>query len=122
MLQQSEPEDFVIATGKQHTVREFVDCAAAELEIKLKWSGSGVDEKAFDGEGNCIVAVDPRYFRPTEVATLLGDARKARDRLGWSPRVSFRELVTEMVRSDLKIAEREEIARRHGYKTFEPRE
>ena len=122
MLQQPEPDDFVIATGEQHTVREFVEYAAEELEIVLEWRGQGPDEKGFDSQGKCIVTVDPRYFRPTEVATLLGDASKARKKLGWKPRVAFRDLVVEMVRSDLKIAERGEIARRHGYETFEPRE
>lgn len=122
MLQQAEPEDFVIATGEQHSVREFVECAATELGIGLTWKGVGPEEKGFDRAGRCIVAVDPRYFRPTEVATLLGNAEKAREKLGWRPRVSFRELVIEMVSADLKSAERDEITRRHGYKTFEPRE
>ncbi len=120
MLQQPEPEDFVIATGVQHSVREFVECAAAELGIAMTWSGSGQDEKGFDSSGRSIVAVDPRYFRPTEVDALRGDASKAREKLGWQPRVAFRELVMEMVRADLKDAERDEMARRHGYKTFEP--
>ena len=120
MLQQPEPEDFVIATGVQHSVREFVECAAAELGIAMTWSGSGQDEKGFDSSGRSIVAVDPRYFRPTEVDALRGDASKAREKLGWQPRVAFRELVMEMVRADLKHAERDEMARRHGYKTFEP--
>ena len=122
MLQQPEPEDFVIATGVQHSVREFVECAATELGIEMAWRGSGQEEKGFDGSGRCIVAVDPRYFRPTEVETLLGDASKARLRLGWQPRIAFRELVVEMVRADLMDAERDAMARRHGYKTFEPRD
>ena len=120
MLQQPEPEDFVIATGVQHSVRDFVEYAAAELGIEVTWKGSGQDEKGFDSNGQSIVAVDPRYFRPTEVDALRGDASKAREKLGWQPRVAFRELVMEMVRADLKDAERDEMARRHGYKTFEP--
>jgi len=115
MLQQEEPEDFVIATGAQHSVRDFVDAAAAELGMKLRWAGAGADEKGYDGSGKCVVEVDPRYFRPTEVETLLGDAAKAREKLGWVPKVSFEELVAEMVREDLKIAERDELVRGHGY-------
>jgi GDPmannose 4,6-dehydratase len=105
MLQQEQAEDFVIASGVQYTVREFVDRAANELGIKLKWSGSGVDEKGYDELGRCVVEVDPRYFRPTEVETLLGDASKAKQKLGWVPQISFAELVTEMVQADLREAE-----------------
>jgi len=105
MLQQETPEDFVIATGQQYSVREFVEMAAACLDIRVRWSGSGIQEKGFDEEGNCIVAVDPLYFRPTEVDTLLGDASAARKKLGWSPRISFDELVSEMVAHDLVDAE-----------------
>jgi GDPmannose 4,6-dehydratase len=119
MLQQAEPEDFVIATGVQYSVRQFVDIAAAELGIQVRWDGQGVDEKGFDGNGNWIVAVDPRYFRPTEVDTLLGDASKAATKLGWRPRITFNELVQEMVREDLKTAERDELVKRHGYYTNE---
>ena len=122
MLQQPQAEDFVIATGEQHSVREFVECAAAELEIALTWTGTGLEERGLDGHGKCIVAIDPRYFRPAEVATLLGDASKARQKLGWVPRVRFLDLVAEMVHSDLIDAERDEMSRRHGYKTFEPLE
>lgn len=118
MLQQDEPDDFVIATGEQYSVRDFVDIAARELGIMLKWQGKGLDEKAFDDRGNCIVSVDPRYFRPTEVETLLGDASKAREKLGWVPKISFMELVREMVCEDLKDAERDELVKRHGYKTM----
>src|SRR5690606_13962525 len=100
MLQQTEPEDLVIATGVQHSVREFVNAAAAELGMKMRWEGSGVEEKGFDQKGRCVVAVDPRYFRPAEVETLLGDSSKARQKLGWSPKTSFAELVAEMVRED----------------------
>jgi len=117
MLQQEKPEDFVIATGVQYSVRDFVNAAAAELGILVRWEGSGVDEKGYDEDGNCIVSVDPRYFRPTEVETLLGDASKAREKLGWQPKTTFDELVKEMVREDLKTAERDELVKSHGYYT-----
>ena len=117
MLQQEKPEDFVIATGEQHSVREFVEAAAAELGMTIRWTGSGVDERGYDENGRCIVAVDPRYFRPTEVETLLGDASKAREKLGWQPRTRFAELVSEMVREDLSEAQRDELVKRHGYAT-----
>jgi len=119
MLQQEEPEDFVIAAGKQFSVRQFVELSAKELGMTIEWRGSGVDEKGYDSAGNCIVAVDPRYFRPTEVETLLGDPSKARAKLGWTPRVSFEELVSEMVREDLKAAERDELVKRHGFTTYD---
>lgn len=117
MLQQEKPEDFVIATGEQHSVREFVEAAAAELGMTIRWTGSGVDERGYDENGRCIVAVDPRYFRPTEVETLLGDASRAREKLGWQPRTRFAELVSEMVREDLSEAQRDELVKRHGYAT-----
>ena len=107
MLQQEKPEDFVIATGVQYSVRDFVNAAAEELGIKIRWEGTGVDEKGFDETSKCIVAVDPQYFRPTEVEALLGDATKAREKLGWTPKITFKELVAEMVREDLKSAKRE---------------
>lgn len=119
MLQQQQAEDFVIATGVQYSVRDFINAAAAELGMLLRWEGSGVNEKAYDSQGVCRVAVDPRYFRPTEVETLLGDPTKAKEKLGWSPRTSFAELVAEMVREDLKSAERDGIVMRHGYETFQ---
>ncbi|MGN6083217.1 GDP-mannose 4,6-dehydratase [Trinickia sp.] len=119
MLQQAQPEDFVIATGRQYSVRDFVNAAAEELDMKIRWSGSGVDEKGYDAHGNVVVAVDPRYFRPTEVETLLGDATKARTKLGWTPRTRFADLVAEMVREDLRSAERDELVKEHGYKAFE---
>jgi GDPmannose 4,6-dehydratase len=119
ILQQPKPEDFVIATGEQHSVRDFVNAAAAELGISVKWRGAGVEETGHDQFGNCIVAVDPRYFRPTEVQALLGDATKARTKLGWQPRTSFRELVAEMVREDLKSAERDELVKKHGYSAYD---
>ena len=130
MLQQDEPEDFVIATGVQYSVRDFVNAAAAELGMNIRWEGQGVDEKGYllpshasgggaGGEGRCIVAVDPRYFRPTEVETLLGDPSKAKQKLGWIPKISFAELVAEMVREDLKAAERDELVKKHGYKAMD---
>ncbi|MEZ5618795.1 MAG: GDP-mannose 4,6-dehydratase [Rhodocyclaceae bacterium] len=119
MLQQDRPEDFVIATGEQYSVRDFVNAAAAELGRSIRWEGGGVDEKGYDAEtGKCIVAVDPRYFRPTEVETLLGDATKAKVSLGWTPKVGFKELVAEMVREDLASAERDELVKRHGYGAY----
>lgn len=119
MLQQPAPEDFVIATGVQKSVRDFVHAAAGELGMKLRWVGSGVEEHALDERGRRVVAVDPRYFRPTEVETLLGDASKAREKLGWVPKIGFDELVAEMVREDLKSAERDELVKRHGYRPFD---
>ena len=119
MLQQETPEDFVIATGVQYSVRDFVDAAAKEIGLEVRWSGKGVDEKGYDAAGKCIVAVDPRYFRPTEVETLLGDPTKAREKLGWTPRTSFAHLVAEMVSEDLKAAERDELIKQHGYKAMD---
>ena len=122
ILQQPEPEDFVIATGEQHSVREFVDAAAAELEMKLTWKGKGADEKAYDLKGRAVVAVDRRYYRPAEVDTLLGDASKARQKLGWTPTVKFKELAAEMARADLREAERSRLVRQHGYSSFDHHE
>ena len=118
MLQQENPEDFVIATGVQYSVRDFVNAACDELGIKIRWEGSGIDEKAYEESGKCIVAVDPRYFRPAEVETLLGDPTKAKEKLGWTPKTSFKELVAEMVREDLKTAEKDELVKKHGFTTF----
>ena len=118
MLQQDRAEDYVIATGIQYSVRDFVDAAARVLGMSIRWEGEGVEEKGYDERGRCIVAIDGRYFRPTEVETLLGDASKAKRILGWAPKVSFNELVNEMVLQDLKTAEREELVRRHGYSVF----
>lgn len=115
MLQQETPEDFVIATGTQYSVREFVSTAAKEIGIQLSWIGSGVDERGYDSNGVCLVSVDPRYFRPTEVDTLLGDSSKAKKQLGWQPKTTFQGLVKEMVREDLKSAERDELIKSHGY-------
>ena len=142
MLQQDLPEDFVIATGQQHSVRDFVKTAANELGMAIHWEGHGVEEKGYwtslpphteepqnagmpikqntdKGQTNApIIAVDPRYFRPTEVETLLGDPSSAREKLGWMPKITFRELVAEMIREDLKCAERDELIKHHGYKTM----
>ncbi len=122
MLQQDAADDFVIATGEQYSVREFVETAASELGIIITWKGKGKDEKGYDQNGNCIVAVDARYFRPTEVDTLLGDPSKAKQKLGWVPRTTFKELVAEMVRSDLIEAERDDLVQRNGYKVLERNE
>ena len=118
MLQQDEAEDFVIATGVQYSVRDFVNAATEELGMKVRWEGKGVDEKGYDATGKCIVAIDPRYFRPTEVVSLLGDATKARKKLGWIPKITFKELVVEMVCKDFKSAEREDLVKKQGYQTF----
>ena len=119
MLQQEEPDDYVIATGKQYSVRQFVEFAAKEVGIEIEWKGSGADEKGYDKtSGRCIVEVDERYFRPAEVETLLGDPTKAREKLGWVPKTTLQELVQEMVREDLKTAERDALCHREGYKTF----
>src|SRR5579871_5179668 len=116
MLQQEKAEDYVIATGEQYAVRDFVKAAAEELGFDLTWQGSGIEEKAFDPRGRCIVAVDPHYFRPAEVENLLGDASKARTKLGWAPKTTFRQLVAEMAAADLKIAERDLLVHESGYK------
>ena len=118
MLQQEKPQDFVIATGIQYSVREFLVRCAELLEIDLTWQGTGVDEKAFDRDGNVVVGVDPRYFRPAEVETLLGDAGKACRELGWKPRTTFDELVREMVEADLRSAERDALVRKHGFSAY----
>ncbi len=122
MLQQEKPQDFVIATGQQYSVREFVQRCAERLDLDLTWSGEGVEEKAVDSKGEVVVAVDPRYFRPAEVETLLGDASKAKRELGWTPSISFDQLVTEMVDSDLQAAERDALVLRHGYQAYNVRE
>jgi GDPmannose 4,6-dehydratase len=119
MLQQAQAEDFVVATGEQHSVREFVTLAGARLGMKIDWRGSGVAEQGVDAKtGNTVVKVDQRYFRPTEVETLLGDASKAEAKLGWKPEVSFSELVDEMVDTDLELAKRDALVAREGFKTY----
>ena len=126
MLQQTEPDDFVIATGIQYSVRDFVRMAAAELGIILEFKGAGIDEKAIvvsiNGDkapalktGDIVVAVDQRYFRPTEVATLLGDPTKAKERLGWVPEITVQEMCAEMVHADLRDARRHALLKKHGY-------
>ena len=115
MLQQEEPEDFVIATGEQHSVREFIEKSADEIDIKITWQGKGEEEKGIDQAGNCIVAIDPKYYRPTEVDTLLGNASKAKEKLGWTPKVTFDELISEMMSEDLVLAEKDALVKEHGY-------
>ena len=115
MLQQKEAEDFVIATGEQHSVREFVEAAGREVGIRVEWKGEGAAEKGYDAEGRAIVAIDPRYYRPTEVDSLLGDPGKAKQKLGWVPKTRFPELVSEMMREDLRAAERDELVKKHGF-------
>ncbi len=107
MLQQDVAEDFVIATGVQHSVREFIDAASSEIGISITWKGKGKDEKGYDDNGRCIVAIDPKYYRPAEVETLLGDSSKAKDILGWEPKISFKDLVSEMINEDMKLAKKE---------------
>ena len=119
MLQQDQPEDFVIATGEQHSVREFVTIAATNLGIDITWEGTGIDEKGIDTKtGNTVVAVDPKYFRPTEVETLLGNPAKAKEKLGWTPKIPFKDLVTEMVQHDLEDAKKDNLCQTHGFNTY----
>ena len=119
ILQQDTPDDYVIATGEQHSVKEFVEAAFHEVGIQMDWKGEGVDEKGYDKiTGQAVIELDKRYFRPAEVDTLLGDPTKAREKLGWSPEVTFKELVSEMVREDLKEAERDQLCKREGFRTF----
>jgi GDPmannose 4,6-dehydratase len=132
ILQQPQPEDYVIATGEQRNVREFIQTAAAQIELEIRWKGKGADEVGVVArrakrwpalkEGHAIVRIDERYFRPSEVDTLLGDPSKAKAKLGWRPRISFGELVAEMMREDLVLAERDELARRHGHKIHDRQE
>ncbi len=119
MLQQDSPEDYVIATGEQHSVRDFVEAAFNEIGIRVSWEGKGISEKGYDyHKGEVLVEVDPRYFRPTEVETLLGDPSKAAEKLGWKAKIGFHELVAEMVREDIKEAERDLFCKKSGFKTF----
>lgn len=131
MLQQEHPEDFVIATGEQYSVRDFVNAAAGELGINIRWEGKGLDEVGYieeilpgsidivPGVGKPIVKVSPRYFRPAEVETLLGDPSNAKNKLGWEPKTSFRELVAEMMKCDLKATQKDELAKQYGYTVYE---
>ena len=119
MLQQDEPDDFVIATGKQISVRDFVNAAFAEVDIQIDWQGSGVDEQGqCKKTGNTLVQVDPKYFRPTEVETLLGNPQKAKDKLGWEPKITLEEMVSEMVREDIHLAKKDEYCIKEGFKVF----
>ena len=118
MLQQDKPEDFVIATGIQYSVRDFVNAAAKELGINIVWQGEGINEEGYWND-QCVVQIDPRYFRPTEVETLLGDPTKAKEKLGWSPKITFEELVSEMVSEDYKSAQRDELIKSHGYQAMD---
>jgi len=123
MLQQNEPEDFCIATGVHYSVRDFVNIVAQELEINIQWKGGGIDEIGIDAStGNTIVSIDTRYFRPTDVETLLGDATKAKEKLGWEPKTSFDEMVKEMTSADLKEAEKEKLYQNNGFETFQHHE
>ena len=120
MLQQDEPEDFCIATGVQFSVRDFVNYAWDHLGRKIRWEGEGVDEMGYDSEtGALIIAVDPRYFRPTEVETLLGDPTKAKEKLGWEPKITLEQMVHEMMENDLTLAKRDALAKEHGYRAFD---
>ena len=119
MLQQQKPEDYVIATGVQYSVRDFVNAAAAALDMKVTWAGKGLDETGTDEKGNVIVRVDPRYFRPTEVETLLGDPSRARDELGWVPKITFQEMVEEMVHEDFATAQRDDLVKRSGFRCYD---
>ncbi len=120
MLQQDEPDDFCIATGVQYSVRDFVNFAWGHVNKSIRWEGEGVDEKGYDiDSGKLIVAVDPRYFRPTEVETLLGDPSKAKQKLGWEPKITFEDMVNEMMEHDLTSAKRDSLVREHGYNAFD---
>jgi GDPmannose 4,6-dehydratase len=119
MLQQDQPDDYVISTGEQHSVRDFIEMAAHAVGIDIRWEGQGLDEKGIDAtSGDELVCIDPRYFRPTEVQTLLGDSAKARRQLGWEPKTTFPELVKEMVTIDLLEAEKDELCLQEGFQTF----
>jgi GDPmannose 4,6-dehydratase len=120
ILQQKTPEDFVIATGNQYSVRDFINAAAKELEIEIKWKGSGVNEKGYlNNSTKAIVSVDSRYFRPAEVDSLLGDPKKAIEKLSWKPKISFEQLVSEMVQEDYKLAQRDLLIKKSGFKTMD---
>jgi GDPmannose 4,6-dehydratase len=119
MLQQDKPEDFTISTGEQHSVRDFIEIAAKEVDIEIKWKGEGIDEVGIDTKtDNIIVRIDKRYFRPTEVETLLGDSSKAKDQLNWQPKISFQELVSEMMLADLEEAKKDKLCKDEGFSIF----
>src|SRR5215470_8316294 len=123
MLQQETPEDFVIATGIQYSVRQFIELAFKKVGIDILWSGFGLNEKGYDKATNrCLVQIDPRYFRPTEVDTLLGDPKKAQQKLGWSPKISFDELVSEMISEDLELAKKDSLCKKEGFKIYNQHE
>ena len=123
MLQQDKPDDYVIATGVQHSVRDAIDLAASEVKISIRWEGQGIDEKGIDEQTDrVVVAVDPSYFRPTEVETLLGDPSKAKNKLGWEPKYTFEEMIAEMVASDMEEARMEQLCRQSGFRTFDHHE
>ncbi len=128
MLQQDHPEDYVISTGIQHSVRYFIEVAAKQLDMSIEWAGDGVNEKGYwsnsdnKNDNEPIISIDPRYFRPTEVESLIGDSSKARENLGWSPRITFEELVAEMMSEDFKSAKRDQLIKQHGYKVLEKNE
>ena len=118
MLQQDKPKDYVVATGEQYSVRDFINLASKEIGMNIRWEGKGVDEKGYwvqEGKEKLVVQVDPRYFRPTEVETLLGDSSKAKKELGWEPKIQFEELVSEMMHSDLELAKKDKLIKEHGY-------
>jgi GDPmannose 4,6-dehydratase len=119
MLQQDEPDDYVIATGQQYSVRQCIELAARNAGIEIEWKGSGLDEQGIDTHtGNVIVEIDPRYFRPTEVDALLGDPSKAKEKLGWQPRISFEEMIAEMTAADLEAAKRDKLVADKGFKIY----
>jgi GDPmannose 4,6-dehydratase len=118
MLQHDQPEDFVVATGIQYSVRDFINVAAKKLSLDILWNGTSLDEVGVDQRGKTIIRIDPKYFRPTEVETLLGDASKAHRVLGWKPKISFETLVAEMITEDLAAAERDTLTAQHGYKAY----
>jgi GDPmannose 4,6-dehydratase len=123
MLQQDKPEDFTISTGEQHSVREFIEVSAREVDIKIKWKGQGVDEVGIDSEtNNIIIRIDKRYFRPTEVETLLGDSTKAKNKLNWYPKISFQELVREMMSKDMEEAKKDKLCKDQGFSIFKHNE
>jgi GDPmannose 4,6-dehydratase len=123
MLQQDSPDDYCIATGIQYSVRDFINFAWSHLGKSIRWEGSGLDEKGYDSETNkLIVAVDPSYFRPTEVETLLGDPTKAKEKLGWEPKITLKQMVYEMMENDINIAKRDSLIKEHGFKVLDYKE